>query len=214
MTKISDLTALLGAGVDTAVDLVPVVDMSETGAARNKKMTVAEFFAALAELVDDRVDGLLVAGSNVSLSYDDGAGTLTISASTPSTGDITGFNEAVDDRVAALIQAGAGVSKSYDDSAGTLTITSTANALNGAAEWAPNFTADGDVYIPAVVAMTIDEGNAAIGTGTLTYEKSTAAAPGTFATTTLPATLEAGAWLKVSAASVTGFVAAHLVRTA
>lgn len=86
--------------------------------------------------------------------------------------------------------------------------------LYATAEWAPNFTAAGDVYIPAPVAMTIDQGNAAIGTGTLTFAKSTTAAPGTFTTTTLPATLQAGAWLKVSAASVTGFVATHLKRTA
>jgi hypothetical protein len=62
--------------------------------------------------------------------------------------------------------------------------------------------------------MTISQGNAAIGTGTLAYEKSTTADPGTFSGTTLPVTLQAGAWLKVSATSVTGFVATHLKRTA
>lgn len=89
-----------------------------------------------------------------------------------------------------------------------------ANSIFMPAHWAPNFTGDGDVYIPAEVAMTIDAGNAAIGTGTLAYEKSTTAAPGTFTSTSLPATLQAGAWLKVNASGVTGFVAAHLVRTA
>jgi hypothetical protein len=88
------------------------------------------------------------------------------------------------------------------------------NATILPSEWAPNFTGDSDVYIPAVEAMTIDEGNAQIGTGTLAYEKSTTADPDAFSSTTLPATLEAGAWLKVSATGVTGFVAAHLVRTA
>lgn len=109
-----------------------------------------------------------------------------------------------------------------DDAAGeSVTITKwvthrvTAREIAGlAGGWAPNFTDDGDLYIPAEVAMTIDQGNAEIGTGTITYEKSTNAAPGTFSSTTLPATLEAGAWLKVIAASVTGFVATHLVRTA
>lgn len=81
-------------------------------------------------------------------------------------------------------------------------------------EWAPNFTAAGDLYIPVPDAMTVDQGNAAIGTGTITFAKSTAAAPSTFSAATLPVTLEAGAWLKVTAASVTGFVATHLVRTA
>lgn len=47
MTKISDLTALTGAGVDTAADLLPIVDMSAAGAARNKKITVAEAKIAL-----------------------------------------------------------------------------------------------------------------------------------------------------------------------
>jgi hypothetical protein len=87
-------------------------------------------------------------------------------------------------------------------------------ALFAAQEWTPNFTAAGDLYIPAVVAMTIGQGNTAIGTGTLTYTKSTAAAPSTFGAATLPVTLEAGAWLKVAATSVTGFVATHLKRTA
>lgn len=47
MTQISSLTALTGAGVDTAVDLLPIVDMSLAGAARNKKITVAEAKIAL-----------------------------------------------------------------------------------------------------------------------------------------------------------------------
>jgi hypothetical protein len=47
MTKISDLSALTGAGVDAANDLITVVDMSATGVARNKKMTIAELLIAL-----------------------------------------------------------------------------------------------------------------------------------------------------------------------
>lgn len=47
MTKISDLTALTGASVDDAADLLPIVDMSETGAARNKKITIDETRIAL-----------------------------------------------------------------------------------------------------------------------------------------------------------------------
>lgn len=77
-----------------------------------------------------------------------------------------------------------------------------------------NFTAAADAYIPARVAQTIAQGNAPIGTGTLAYAKSTAAAPSTFTTTTLPATLEAGAWLRVTASAVTGYVAVDLYRSA
>lgn len=47
MTKISDLSALTGAGVDPATDLIPIVDMSEAGATRNKKITPDEVKVAL-----------------------------------------------------------------------------------------------------------------------------------------------------------------------
>ena len=47
MTKISDLTALTGAGVDSAADLFPIVDMSAAGAVRNKKITIDEAKIAL-----------------------------------------------------------------------------------------------------------------------------------------------------------------------
>lgn len=48
MTKISDMSALTGAGVDTAADLIPIVDMSATGNTRNKTITPAELKTALA----------------------------------------------------------------------------------------------------------------------------------------------------------------------
>lgn len=134
MSRISDGSPLAGAGVDTAADLLPIVDMSEAGAARNKKITIAEFFLAIRELVDDRMDAVLVAGSGVSITYDDTAGTLTIDATAPGPGDITGFNEAVDDRVAALIVAGSGLVKVYDDGAGTLTLTAAGASFASAAE--------------------------------------------------------------------------------
>lgn len=122
MTKISSLTALAGADVVPATDLIPVVDMSEAGTARNKKMTFAELILALGEDIEDRVAGLMTAGTNVTLTYDDGAGTLTIDVAAPGSGDITDFNEAVDDRVAALLQEGTNVTLTYNDGAGTLTI--------------------------------------------------------------------------------------------
>lgn len=55
MTKISDLSAMTGATLVDADDLVTVVDMSETGAARNKKMT----FAELALWLATKITGLL-----------------------------------------------------------------------------------------------------------------------------------------------------------
>lgn len=81
-------------------------------------------------------------------------------------------------------------------------------------EWTLNWNLDSVVHIAARVAMTISQGNPKIGTGSLTYAKSTSAAPGTFAPTSLPATLEVGAWLQVTAADVSGFCATNLIRTA
>ena len=76
--------------------------------------------------------------------------------------------------------------------------------------WDFNFTANSEAFIRAPVAMTITQ-QAVTGAGSVVYEKSTAAAPNTFASTSSPITLEAGAKLKVVA---TGVVAAHLERTA
>lgn len=76
-----------------------------------------------------------------------------------------------------------------------------------------NFSAAGDAYFYADEAMTLTQ-QATVGTGTIAYEKSTTAAPSTFASTTSPISLQAGAWLKVLASSVTGGVAVHLKRTA
>lgn len=81
-------------------------------------------------------------------------------------------------------------------------------------KWALNFTGNGDIYLPAYEAMTVDIGVAAIGTGTLAYTKSTTALPSTFNATTLPTALEAGAWLKVSVSGISGFKAVELKRTA
>lgn len=76
-----------------------------------------------------------------------------------------------------------------------------------------NFTADGEARFYADEAMTLTQ-QAESGTGTEAYEKSTAAAPSTFSSTSSPITLEAGAWLKVSASSVDTHYAVHLKRTA
>lgn len=73
-----------------------------------------------------------------------------------------------------------------------------------------NFTAAGDAYFYADVAMTVTE-QATTGAGTITYEKGTTAAPDTFTSTTSPVSLQAGAWLKVTSDDA---AAVHLKRTA
>ena len=72
------------------------------------------------EEIQDVVNTLLVGGANVSLSYDDGANTLTITATDT---DTQLSNEEVEDIVGSLIVGGGDTTVSYDDSAGTLTIT-------------------------------------------------------------------------------------------
>lgn len=76
-----------------------------------------------------------------------------------------------------------------------------------------NFTDTGEARFYAYEAMTLTEQGTS-GTGTIAYEKSTSAAPDTFNSTSSPITLEAGAWLKVSASAVTTIVAVALERTA
>ena len=61
MTKISDFVALTAVDVDAATDLVTVVDASETGVARNKKMTFAELQVASTPI---DTDGALAANSD------------------------------------------------------------------------------------------------------------------------------------------------------
>jgi hypothetical protein len=53
MTKISSLAALAAVDVDTSADLVTVVDVSETGAARNKKQTITVFVDSIKALFGD-----------------------------------------------------------------------------------------------------------------------------------------------------------------
>lgn len=76
-----------------------------------------------------------------------------------------------------------------------------------------NFSDDGEARFYADVAMTLTQQSTS-GTGSVAYEKSTAAAPGTFSGTSSPVTLEAGAWLKVTASSVSGIYAVAIKRTA
>jgi hypothetical protein len=94
-----------------------------------------------AERVDDQVNTLLTAGANVTLTYDDVAGTLTITGveddlSNNTTSDLAeGTNlyfttERVDDQVASLLTAGSNITLTYDDVANTLTITGVEDDLS------------------------------------------------------------------------------------
>ena len=78
--------------------------------------------ATLTETVQDLVGAMVTAGANISVSYNDPAGTLTIAVTGLAASNISDFSEAVDDRVAALLVAGANINLSYNDGANTLTI--------------------------------------------------------------------------------------------
>lgn len=102
----------------------------------------------------------------------------------------------------------------YDSSAGRF-INASGSGDVGLTALTPvfNFTDDGEARYYADVAMTLTQQSTS-GTGSVAYEKSTAAAPGTFSSTSSPITLEAGAWLKVTASGVSSIFAVALKRTA
>lgn len=78
------------------------------------------------EQIQDAVATMIVAGSNVTASYNDTAGTLTLTASATG-GGLT--LEQVQDAVAAMLVAGANITVAYDDTAGTLLLSSSGGAL-------------------------------------------------------------------------------------
>ena len=75
------------------------------------------------ERVDDRVGALVQAGTNITVSYNDAAGTLTINSSGKT-------QEEIEDIVDGLLVAGTGIGLTYDDAAGTLTVANTAVGAN------------------------------------------------------------------------------------
>ena len=125
------------------------------------------------ERVDDRVNALLVAGSNVTLTYNDTANTLTIASTQPSTTDnLTEgstnkyyTDERVDDRVNGLLVAGSGITLTYDDAANSLTVANTVSApanTDALTEGSTNlyFTnARADARIAAATTDSLSEGS-------------------------------------------------------
>jgi len=73
------------------------------------------------EQVQDIVAAMVVAGANVTKSYDDATGTLTITA----VGGGTTDPEVVRDAIGGALVAGAGININYNDAADTITITAT-----------------------------------------------------------------------------------------
>jgi sporulation protein YlmC with PRC-barrel domain len=73
------------------------------------------------ERVDDRVNALVTAGTNITTSYDDANGTLTINSSGKT-------EEEIEDIVNGLIIGGTNITSTYDDAAGTLTLAGLSDA--------------------------------------------------------------------------------------
>jgi hypothetical protein len=99
------LTIASGSGISTAAGATDTVTVS-----------------VVDEYIQDLVGAMLAAGANISLNYNDPAGTLTIAVTGLTSANLSNFAEAVDDEVAALVQAGTGIAVSYNDGANTLTI--------------------------------------------------------------------------------------------
>lgn len=79
------------------------------------------------ETIDDRVAALMVAGTGISLSYNDGANTLTVTNTAPSGGAYT--DENARDAIGAALVAGADINIAVNDGADTITIKSTAKRV-------------------------------------------------------------------------------------
>lgn len=140
------------------------------------------------EEIEDIVDGLLVAGNAISLTYDDAANTLTVAVdesgiSLANLGshdhsDLTGVNsdnhhsrytdEEVEDTVDALLQEGSNVGLFYDDAAGTLTISATDTKTNVSDDGVQVVANVGDINFGSLISVTDDGDGTVTITGTNT----------------------------------------------
>jgi hypothetical protein len=147
-----------------------------------------------AEAVDDRVNALLVQGSNVTLTYDDTANTLTVAATGASYTD-----EQAQDAAASLFTTAThtGVSVSYNDGAATLAITNT----DGGAAAVSTHEGAGD---PHPQYLTSTEGNAAYATAGHNHDSAYISVIGTPTEGNIP-TITAGGELANSAYAPSSF---------
>ncbi len=108
-----------------------------------------------AEEIQDLVGAMLVAGANTSITYDDGAGTVTIAETTAGK-----TAEEIQDIIAGLLTAGANITLTYNDGANTLTI-----AASGGSDLSTVVGADGELLSNGkkVIRWSDDDGWIEIG---------------------------------------------------
>jgi len=127
------------------------------------------------ERVQDVVGGMATAGTNITVSYDDTAGTLTINSSGKT-------EEEIEDIVNGLIVGGTNITSTYDDTAGTLTLAGLSDAnIRGlvsaggdlsynSGTGAFSFTERTDAEVRGLISVTDNAGD-----GSLSYNSSTGA---------------------------------------
>lgn len=96
LTLTADLLARANHTGTQAISTVTGLQTALDGKAASAHTHTASDVSDFSEAVDDRVSALLVAGANVTLTYNDGANTLTIAASGGSAGISMGVNFAFD----------------------------------------------------------------------------------------------------------------------
>ena len=129
------------------------------------------------ERVDDRVNALIIAGNNLTKTYDDVSHTLTLDAASQA----VYTDENAMDAVAGMLTDGTGISSTYDDAANTYTISSTITQYTDADAIASISGGTGITYNNTtgvidndITQYTDTDARASISSGTgITYNSST-----------------------------------------
>lgn len=119
------------------------------------------------ERVDERVNGLLLEGSNITLTYNDASNGLTIAAT-----DTNLSQEQVEDYVGGLVTNGANTTVTYDDVNGSLIIAASGGSggdsisIDGSAVTDPDFVSTGDIdFVDTTNTITANINDNSITTG-------------------------------------------------
>jgi hypothetical protein len=117
----SDVNKPVSSAQTTAINTASTADRAR---ANHTGTQTSSTLSDLTETVQDIVGALIVAGTGVTVSYDDAAGTFTINATGGGTG--TTDPEIVRDTIGGALVAGAGIQITVNDAGDTITVASTA----------------------------------------------------------------------------------------